>query len=81
MAKVIANRNMRFDGQSIKKGSEVPAKFVKEAVRHGWAVAEEVKSKETVDSLKAKLTELGVEFNASATKADLQQLLNEQETD
>lgn len=79
MAKVIATRNMRFDGKGIKKGGEVPAKFAKDAVRHGWAVEKKTGGKETVDSLKAKLTEAGVEFNASATKAELQALLDEQE--
>jgi hypothetical protein len=78
-------RTMFLDKRRVEQGKveEVSEAEGKLAIRHGWAVLatddDGGKTDLTVDQIKARLTELKVEFPASGKKADLAKLLEEAE--
>lgn len=68
---------MKF--KNIKTGAilEPNSKFTEEQMAKSdmYVEVKEVSKEPTVAELKAQLTELGIEFNANATKKDLLELL------
>jgi hypothetical protein len=75
--KITPLRTMWLDGKRVEKAktTEVSTKEGELAIRHGWAIEAKEKTKLTVEEIKEKLTEAGIEFPADAKKDELAALL------